>query len=102
MAVATKAYCSSCYCLLTKSRNPHSFRAMTQHVQKIEAEAVQLSKKERAELVRRLIASLDQGLDVDAEQAWLDEAERRLSAYQRGDSNSVPAEEVFEALLGSH
>jgi len=75
---------------------------MTQHVQKIEAEAVQLSKKERAELVRRLIASLDQGLDVDAEQAWLDEAERRLSAYQRGDSNSVPAEEVFGALLGSH
>ena len=75
---------------------------MKQHVQKIEAEAVQLSKKERAELVRRLIASLDQGLDVDAEQEWLDEAERRLSSYQRGDSNSIPAEEVFDALLSSH
>lgn len=75
---------------------------MTQHVQKIEAEAVQLSKKERAELVRRLIASLDQGLDVDAEQVWLDEAERRLSSYLRGDSSSIPAEEVFDALLSSH
>jgi len=75
---------------------------MTQHVQKIEAEAVQLSKKERAELVRRLIATLDQGHDVDAEQAWLDEAERRLSSYRRGDSNSVPAEDVFDALLSSH
>ena len=75
---------------------------MTQHVQKIEAEAVQLSKKERAELVRRLIATLDQGLDVDAEQAWLDEAERRLSSYQRGNSNSIPSEDVFDTLLSSH
>ena len=75
---------------------------MTQHVQKIEAEAVQLSKKERAELVRRLIATLDQGLDGDAEQAWLDEAERRLSSYQRGNSNSIPSEDVFDTLLSSH
>jgi putative addiction module component (TIGR02574 family) len=75
---------------------------MAQHVQKIEAEAVQLSKKDRAELVRRLIATLDQGHDVDAEQVWLDEAERRLSSYQKGDSKSIPAENVFDALLSSH
>ena len=75
---------------------------MTQHVQKFAAEAVQLSKKERAELVRRLIATLDQGHDVDAEQVWLDEAERRLSSYQKGDSKSVPAENVFDALLSNH
>jgi putative addiction module component (TIGR02574 family) len=75
---------------------------MTQHVQKIEAEAVQLSKKERAELVRRLIATLDQGHDVDAEQVWLDEAERRLSSYRKGDSKSIPAESVFDALLSNH
>jgi len=75
---------------------------MTQHVQKLEAEAVQLSKKERAELVRRLIATLDQGHDVDAEQVWLDEAERRLSSYRKGDSKSIPAENVFDALLSNH
>ena len=75
---------------------------MTRHVQKIEAEAVQLSKKERAELVRRLIATLDQGHDVDAEQVWLDEAERRLSSYRKGDSKGIPAENVFDALLSNH
>ena len=72
---------------------------MTQHVRKIEAEAVQLSKKERAELVRRLIATLDQGHDIDAEQVWLDEAERRLEAYRRGASTAQPGEEVFDAIL---
>ena len=75
---------------------------MTRHVRKIEAAAVQLSKEERAELVRRLIATLDQGHDVDAEQVWLDEAERRLSSYQKGESKSIPAEDVFDALLSSH
>ncbi len=102
MIKITMSYGSSRYCSLTNGRNPNSFSAMTQHVLKIEAEAVRLSKKERAELVRRLIATLDQGHDVDAEQVWLDEAERRLSSYQRGDLKTVPAEDVFDALLNNH
>ncbi len=89
-------------CPLTKRDNLNSFTGMTQHVHKIEEQAALLSKKERAELVRRLIASLDRGDDIDSEQAWLDEAERRLSAYVRGDSSTMPAEVVFDALLSSH
>lgn len=65
----------------------------------VQAEAKQLSASERALLVRELISSLDEGADVDAEQAWLDEAERRLAAHRRGELTSAPAAEVFAALL---
>jgi putative addiction module component (TIGR02574 family) len=50
-------------------------------------------------LIRRLIASLDAGDDIDAEEQWLDEAERRLEAYRRGASTAQPGEEVFDAIL---
>ena len=63
------------------------------------SEARRLPSKDRARLIRRLIASLDAGDDTDAEEQWLDEAERRLEAYQRGESAAVPGEEVFDAIL---
>lgn len=36
---------------------------------------------------------------MKATQQWLDEAERRLAAYRRGDTNTHPGEEVFESFL---
>jgi hypothetical protein len=35
----------------------------------------------------------------EAEQFWLDEAERRLAAYRRGETTSIPGDEVFGELL---
>jgi putative addiction module component (TIGR02574 family) len=62
----------------------------------IEAKALQLPPTERARLAERLIASLDQGSDRDAEQVWLAEAERRLDELESGKVASIPAEEVLD------
>lgn len=54
----------------------------------IEKEAKSLPKKERARLALALIESLDPGADEDAEALWLEEAERRLKAYDAGKTQS--------------
>jgi len=62
----------------------------------IESEAMQLSRQERALLVERLLTTLDFGEDVNAEELWLQEAERRYQEYRAGRQASKPAEQVFE------
>ena len=54
-----------------------------------------LTPKQKAELARTLIDSLDEDLDEDVEQLWLDEATRRYEAYRGGEMSSRPAAEVF-------
>lgn len=73
--------------------------SMSRDIRKIEAEARALPPRDRARLVRRLIASLDTGEDGDAEQNWLDEAEQRLAAFRRGEIAAIPGDEVFGELL---
>jgi putative addiction module component (TIGR02574 family) len=49
-----------------------------------------LSAKDRAELARRLILSLESGtMQEDVERAWEAEIERRISAYERGEVGAV-------------
>ena len=72
---------------------------MAKSIADIEKDARQLPPRERARLVRRLVATLEADDEGDVEQAWLDEAERRLAAYRRGDTAARPGEEVFEAIL---
>lgn len=72
---------------------------MSKSVSEIESEARRLPAKDRARLVRRLLAALEAENEGDVEQRWLDEAENRLAAYRRGESTSHPGEEVFEAIL---
>lgn len=67
---------------------------MRRDISEIEADAQALSPQDRARLVRHLIATLDSSEDVAAEQLWLDEADRRLAAYRRGDVDTVPGDEV--------
>jgi putative addiction module component (TIGR02574 family) len=62
----------------------------------IESEALQLPPKERARLAQRLLASLDTESDRDAEQVWLQEAERRLDELESGKVIGIPAEQVFK------
>ena len=71
---------------------------MSADSRKIEKQAQRLPAKERARLALALIESLDQGQDVDAEELWLDEAERRLEDYRAGRAEAIPANEVFERI----
>ncbi|MGH9877554.1 MAG: addiction module protein [Nitrososphaerales archaeon] len=69
---------------------------MTRKLSEIESEAMQLSRQERALLVEHLLPTLDLGEDVDAEELWLQEAERRYQEYRAGRIASKPAQQVFE------
>ena len=67
----------------------------------IEKAAKELPSKDRALLVERLLATLDEGEDIAAEEAWLVEAERRYEQYKSGKIGSKPAHQVFEDAKNS-
>jgi putative addiction module component (TIGR02574 family) len=68
---------------------------MAQDTSELRKELDKLTPKQKAELARTLIDSLDEDLDENVEQLWLDEAARRYEAYRRGEMSSRPAVEVF-------
>lgn len=59
----------------------------------IERQVIGLPHRDRARLALALIESLDPGKDEDATALWLDEAERRLAAYDAGETESHDADE---------
>jgi len=61
----------------------------------LEREARLLSPDERAQLVDALLDSLRETRVAEVEAAWAVEIERRVAAYERGDTKLVPAEDVF-------
>jgi putative addiction module component (TIGR02574 family) len=68
---------------------------MPKSVAELEREARRLPEQERALLAQHLIASIDPGEDIDAEAAWLEEAEKRYQAYRQGKLTAKPADQVF-------
>ena len=67
----------------------------------LESKALKLSRRERARLAQRLISSLDQERDADAEKLWLQEAERRLGELKSGKVAGIPAEKVIKKARSS-
>jgi putative addiction module component (TIGR02574 family) len=59
----------------------------------IEAAALQLAPSERAHLAERLLVSLDEDDEILA--AWVDEAERRADAFDRGEIETVDFDEAI-------
>ena len=68
---------------------------MCRDTSELREELDKLSPKQKAELARTLIDSLDEDLDENVEQLWLDEATRRYGAYLRGETSSRSAVDVF-------
>lgn len=74
---------------------------MSLPLKQLEAEALELSSQERAQLARRLLVSLDEDADDDpaeVERAWEEEIRRRLQEVEEGTAELVPAEQVFSEL----
>lgn len=69
---------------------------MTDPVRSLEAEALKLAEKDRAELARVLLLSLDEPADEDTESAWAEEAERRYEELKAGAVQGIPSAAVFE------
>jgi len=74
---------------------------MSVKLEDVENQVAQLTKDDQARLVEQLIRSLDSGEDVNAENAWLDEAEKRYQEYRAGKLTSKAADAVFEDVLSN-
>lgn len=68
---------------------------MSQDYAEIEKSARLLSPEERARLAEAMTESLREAMPSDIEAAWEAEIKRRIDAYERGEANLIPAEEVF-------
>ena len=69
---------------------------MARAIADIEQDIRALSEKERAELLRQLIAGLDAPADAGSEAAWLKESERRLDEIEGETARTFPADEVVK------
>jgi putative addiction module component (TIGR02574 family) len=69
---------------------------MSNALKKMEDEALKLSARSRARLAERLIASLENDAEPEAESEWLAELERRSSELTSGKVKGIPANKVFK------
>ncbi|HJZ67271.1 MAG TPA: addiction module protein [Blastocatellia bacterium] len=70
---------------------------MSELAKKLIEQALGLPADERAAVAERLLSSLEpESSEID--RLWAEEAEKRLDAYERGEIEAVPAEEVFNAI----
>lgn len=71
---------------------------MSLPLERLEAEALELSMEDRARLATRLLESLESEGEEDSEdveRAWIAEAERRYERHRARDDDALPADEVL-------
>ena len=66
---------------------------MSSPLEEIEAAALQLAPTERAHLAERLLVSLEEDDEILA--AWVEEAERRADAFDRGEIEPVDFDDAI-------
>jgi putative addiction module component (TIGR02574 family) len=67
---------------------------MSVSLKQIEDQARALTPEDRAKLAESMLESLHSPL-AEIEQAWNEEIERRVAAFDRGEIPAYPAEDVF-------
>jgi putative addiction module component (TIGR02574 family) len=67
---------------------------MNTSLKQVEEQALSLNPEERAKLAEVMLESLSMPL-AEIEEAWSQEIEQRVTAYDRGDIPSYAAEDVF-------
>lgn len=71
---------------------------MSELTKKFVDEALLLSREARAELVDKLLQSLNIPAPVDIDKLWSEEAENRISEYDSGKVNSMDGLQVIKEL----
>lgn len=71
---------------------------MSRTLLEIEREAIRLPVKDREVLAERLIRSLQRAPLSQVQEAWVKEAERRFSAWRRGEREGVSVERAFKQI----
>jgi putative addiction module component (TIGR02574 family) len=69
--------------------------SMSIDAQQILENALALPAIDRAAIVESLLSSLDYP-DARIDDVWAEEAEKRIAAYDAGQMQAIPAEEVFK------
>jgi putative addiction module component (TIGR02574 family) len=69
---------------------------MSTALKKIEDDALKLSARARARLAERLISSLEETAEPQAEREWLLEIERRSIELKSGKVKRISADKVFK------
>ena len=72
---------------------------MTSSIVELESQALKLTPEERVSLADRLLASVSADDDVD--DAWSQEAERRLAELEDGTVAAVPLEAAIARARGA-
>ncbi len=73
---------------------------MSSDVQELLSKALRLPEKDRAELAASLIESLDQPFDPDAQAAWAEDIQRRISDLDNESVRAVPWEDARRIIAG--
>jgi putative addiction module component (TIGR02574 family) len=69
---------------------------MSNVLEKLELDALRLTRQERAFLADRLLSSLDGDAGAtDVDRAWITEAEHRYQEYKDGKRQGIAAREVL-------
>ena len=66
--------------------------------EEIATAAMALPRESRASLVELLLASLEPPIKLKYHDEWMEEIERRIDAYDRGEMKSYSLEEVMREL----
>lgn len=68
---------------------------MSHTLKDVEKQAKSLTVEERAQLAEALLESLQDAPLAEIEAAWNREIEERVAAYDRGELQTISAEDVF-------
>lgn len=71
---------------------------MTDEARRILEQALALPPEVRVELAEKLYMSMATDAEPPLSEAWRKEIESRIAAYERGEVEMIPAEEVFAEL----
>jgi putative addiction module component (TIGR02574 family) len=61
----------------------------------LQKQARGLTPREKVTLARMLIEQLDPSLDVEVEELWIAEAQRRYQAFLNGELQALPGDDVM-------
>jgi hypothetical protein len=71
---------------------------MNERVKRLSEEIRKLAREEQAELIDELIVLTHREPDPEIDKAWAEEAERRISARDRGETEPISHDEVMARL----
>lgn len=71
---------------------------MTDLAKKFVDEALLLPREDRAELVEKLLQSLNTPTQAEVDRLWAEEVEKRVKEYDEGKIEAIDGEQVFKEI----